>query len=427
MLIQKIKIRKAGFSLRFRRLLHNLGLVVAIMVLSLSGNTPLLAATNPAPPPVTATAAVLMDTTTGKLLFAKNPDARRAPASTTKILTALIALENGHLDDRITVGPNPPRVEGTRVYLVEGEKLTLENLLYAMLLNSGNDAALAIAEHFGGSEAGFASLMNRKARALGAQNSHFAGPDGLSKPQHYTTARDLAIIARAAMKNSTFRRIVATRTRAWNGQAWQTTLINQNRLLWRYQGANGIKTGYTTEARYTLVGSATREGQSLIAVVLDEPGRNAAEKDVVALLDYGFNQFRLCRLAEKGQVVAVLDTHSGERIKLAAADDLTVVLPKASGALPTEQLRLFPLERPVPANTRVGEMVFQLEGKGLGKVEVTNLQPLPADPPDLSDWWLRLTAVLLVLWFINRLLRFRSKVSRQRRPASGRFSSAPRT
>lgn len=361
-------------------------------------------ATSPAPAPqVTAAAAVLMDRLTGEVVFSKNPDARQAPASTTKILTALVALQKGHLDDVITVGPNPPRVEGTRVYLVEGEKATLEHLLYGMLLNSGNDAALAIAEHYGGSMAGFAEMMNQEAASLGAFNSHFVTPNGLSDPNHYTTARDLAIIARAAMQNPLLARIVSTKTYPWRGQAWQTTLVNQNRLLGRYPGADGVKNGYTSEAHFTLVESATRQEQSFIAVVLNEPTSSAAEKDVASLLDYGFKNFRSYRLIRKGEVVKVMTPAAGNKVELVAADDLNLLCPNTSPP-PRRQLRISPITRSAAAGTVMGEMLFWQDGKIVGRVNVVNRQPLPGQPNSLAGNWWRLGLVFLVLFTCKSLV-----------------------
>ncbi len=360
-------------------------------------------------PDVQASSGVLMDAVTGKILWSKNPDKPMAPASLTKVLTALIALENGNLEDKIKVGPNPPRVEGTRVYLVEGEKATLENLLYAMMLNSGNDAALAIAEHYGGSQEGFARMMNEKAAALGARNSHFVSPNGLSCPEHYTTSRDLAVITRAAMKNPEFRKIVATKTRPWNGQEWQTTLINQNKLLWKYPGANGVKTGYTREARNTLIASATRKGQSLIVVLLDEPRGSQAEKDTMSLLDYGFGHFECIHLAKKNQTLAVIRVNENHNVELVASRDLAAVVEKENPPYPTGQLHLRPVHRALPPGTEVGEIVFKEHNKILGRVPVVNRQAWPAPSPGLAAWWLRISIVLLLVWTTKKLLKNRRR------------------
>lgn len=381
--------------------------IVAALILVIT-KAPSVAANAVPPPQLSAGAAVLMDTATGKVLYAKNPDVRMAPASTTKILTAMIALEKGHLNDLITVGPNPPRVDGTRVYLVEGEQVTLENLLYGMLLNSGNDAALAIAEYYGGSAEGFARLMNEKAAALGALNSHFVTPNGLPDPNHYTTARDLAIIARAAMQDETFRRIVATKTRPWHGKEWETTLVNQNKLLWNYEGADGIKTGYTSEAHYTLVGSATRQGQSLIVVVLDEPGGRAADKDAAALLDYGFKEFRSFKLVHQGEVVDTINL-DGKMVELTAANDLFIVCSQDDNDPPSRQLQLYPFKRPVPAGSRIGEVVFRKGGEVAGRVEVTNRQPIPAPLFRIGDWWRLISVVPVLLFILYRLARVRQR------------------
>jgi len=369
-------------------------------------------------PQVQASSGVLMDATTGKILWSMNPDKPMAPASLTKVLTALIALEKGHLQDKIKIGPNPPRVEGTRVYLVEGEEVTLENLLYAMMLNSGNDAALAIAEHFGGSQEGFARIMNEKAAQVGAKNSHFVSPNGLSSPEHYTTSRDLAIITRAAMKNPDFRKIVATKTRPWNGQEWQTTLINQNKLLWKYPWASGVKTGYTREARNTLIASATRDGQSLIVVLLDEPRGSQAEKDAATLLDYGFNNFCCITLAEKHQLLSVVEINEEKNVELEAAEDLAVVLEKGTPINPAGELHLKAVYRALPPGTEVGEIVFKNDGRTLGRVPVVNRQAWPAPPPGFAGWWLRISAALVLVWLTGKILKNRRKrklVSSRRR------------
>lgn len=371
--------------------------------------TPIKPARAEPPPEVTAASAVLLDLTTGEFLFLKNPDKKKAPASITKILTALVALERGHLEDRITISANPPRAEGTRVYLVEGETVTLNDLLYGMLLNSGNDAALAIAEHYGGSKAGFAKLMNEKAKQLGANNSNFVNPSGLSEPGHYITARDMAIIARAAMQNKTLREIVATKTYPWYGQDWQTTLVNQNKLLWKYEGANGIKNGYTSEANFTLVVSATRQNQTLIAVLLDEPSSEQAEADAIKLLDYGFQTFQSYLLVKQGEIVATITLENGKKVELLARNDLAVITAANKDTAPTGYLQLVDYKRPVQANTSMGAMVFLLDGQEIDRVEVINRQPIPSQPLSLGDWWLRITlalvAVYLLVFTIKKLRR----------------------
>lgn len=243
------------------------------------------------PPSLTAEGAILVDADTGQVLYEKQADEPFYPASITKILTAIVAIENGRLDDVVTVSEEAVRADGTRVYLVAGEQKTLQELLYAMMVNSGNDAAVAIAEHIAGSVEAFASMMNQKAADLGATNSHFVNPSGLHDEHHYTTARDMAIIARYAMRNPIFRDIVGTKTMPWNGDEWQSQLVNHNRLLWQYDGATGVKNGYTSKAKQTFVATAKRGETELLAVCLKAPSQAAMYNDLKALLNYGFEAF----------------------------------------------------------------------------------------------------------------------------------------
>ena len=221
----------------------------------------------------TARAACILDMQTGRVLFAQGTHDRLPMASTTKVMTALLAIERGNLQDEVTCSENAFGVSGTSIYLQQGETLTLEELLLGLMLSSGNDAAVAIAEHIGGSTAQFGGLMNERARQLGAVNTHFANPHGLPDDAHYTTAYDLALIAREAMGNDTFRRIVSTQRASipWAGRTYNRQLTNKNRLLSTYPGATGVKTGFTSRAGRCLVFGARRDNLELIGVVLGCP------------------------------------------------------------------------------------------------------------------------------------------------------------
>lgn len=243
-------------------------------------------------PNVSAAAAVLMEASTGTVLYARNEHQPRPPASTTKIMTALLALERGHLGQRISISHRATRIGGSTITLHPGEVLTLEELLQGLLLESGNDAAVAIAEGLAGSVPAFVALMNQRARELGAWNTCFANPHGLPERGrlHYSTAFDLALIARRALEIPRFRELVRSRTAELSGdeQRWARHLRNTNRLLWYFLGADGVKTGTTRAAGQCLVASATRDGWRLIAVVLRSANR---WRDAAALLDYGFQNF----------------------------------------------------------------------------------------------------------------------------------------
>lgn len=228
---------------------------------------------------VSATAAVLMDADMGQVLYEKNGDRQMLIASTTKIMTALVVLEHAAPDDVITVTPNH-MAEGSSMYLRAGETVRVEELLYGLLLCSGNDAALALTECAGGLTP-FVALMNEKAAALGMAHTSFANPNGLDADGHYSTARDMAVLAAAAVENPTFRRICSSRSVTIG----QRTMENHNRLLRQVEGCVGLKTGYTQAAGRTLVSCAERDGCRLVAVTLQD-GNDWA--DHAALYDYGF-------------------------------------------------------------------------------------------------------------------------------------------
>lgn len=239
---------------------------------------------------IVAKTAVLMEMRTGKLLWAKNEDLLRPPASTVKILTALITLDRVRMDEILTVPTTTTGNRNSGVPLWPGERLSVKDLLYALLLQSSNDGALALATHIGGSTFKFVELMNQRARSLGALHSHFLNPTGLPQRGQVTTARDLAIIANAALANPEFRRIVATESYPWKSSKWEGVLENSNKLLKSYDGAIGVKTGSTSEAGHCLVAAAQRGNETLIAVLLGGQEKHVWQ-DAKNLLDYGFKSF----------------------------------------------------------------------------------------------------------------------------------------
>ncbi|CBE67179.1 MAG: D-alanyl-D-alanine carboxypeptidase [Candidatus Methylomirabilis oxygeniifera] len=244
------------------------------------------------PEALSASSALLMDADTGAILFARHHMERRSPASTTKIMTALLILEEGQLDDKVLISERAAAVSGTGLGLRRGQRVVLRDLLWAILLKSANDAALAAAEHVGGSEEQFVARMNAKAASLGMQGTQFSNPHGLDHQDHYSTAFDLAILARQALRNPTFARMVQTREAqvailtGRNGSVVKRRVIRtHNQLLGQFSGADGVKTGYTSLAGRCLVASATRGDHQLIAVLLNDSRRWV---EAAALLEYGF-------------------------------------------------------------------------------------------------------------------------------------------
>ena len=240
---------------------------------------------------VSAAAAVLMDADSGRLLYEKNGGRRMLIASTTKLMTALVALEQGGLQQEITV-TGGHMAEGSSMYLRPGEKLTLETLLYGLLLSSGNDAALAVTECMGGAVP-FVARMNEKAAELGMENTHFANPNGLDDEAHYSTAEDMAKLAAAAMDDPVLRRVASTRTARIGGR----TLTNHNKLLSKVEGCVGLKTGYTRAAGRTLVSCAERDGVRLVAVTLQD---GDDWNDHASLYEQGFRVLRPVKAVERG-------------------------------------------------------------------------------------------------------------------------------
>ena len=251
---------------------------------------------------VSAAAAVLMDADSGRLLYEKNGEKRMLIASTTKLMTALVALEQGGLQQEITV-TGGHMAEGSSMYLRPGEKLTLETLLYGLLLSSGNDAALAVTECMGG-VAPFVARMNEKAAELGMENTHFANPNGLDDEEHYSTAEDMAKLAAAAMDDPVLRRVASTRTARIGGR----TLTNHNKLLSRVEGCVGLKTGYTRAAGRTLVSCAERDGVRLVAVTLQD---GDDWNDHASLYEQGFRVLRPVKAVERGLRLAAARAAGG--------------------------------------------------------------------------------------------------------------------
>ena len=283
-------------------------------------------------PSVSAKAAVLLEWESGEILYDRNAHLPMGMASTTKIMTALVALERESPDRIITVPREAVGIEGSSVYLIEGESLTLCDLLYALLLSSANDAATAIAIAVGGSEEGFVALMNQKAGELGLSATRFENPHGLYHEEHYTTAYELARITAHALTIPLFRQIVSTYTKKipHDGIPDVRLLCNHNKLLRSYEGAIGVKTGFTKKTGRTLVSAAERDGMTLIAVTLDAPDD---WRDHTAMLDYGFSAYRRLTVAEPLEFTYDYPVTGGvtDKVPLTNKEPLSLLLPKDHG------------------------------------------------------------------------------------------------
>lgn len=269
-------------------------------------------------------AVVLLDTETGAVLYAKNPEEKLYPASLSKIATAIYAIEKGNLNDIVTVSKNAVNQQGTRVYLDEGEKVTLKKLIQGMLINSGNDAAVAIAEHLDGSVEQFSQNINDYFKnKIGVKNTHFTNPNGLFNPNHYTTAMDLAIITNYAKKNPTFSEIFGTRKLLWNGESWKTTLFTHHRMLKGeipYPGITGGKTGFVEESKSTLATTADNGKIKLTVIALKGVHQQANYDDTKLLLDFGFKNFMNIMIKKN-------ETFKEGNKEFVAPNDITLTVP----------------------------------------------------------------------------------------------------
>ena len=318
-----------------------------------------------------AASAILVDAGSGRVLYEHNADRKMLIASTTKILTALVAIEEGDLHDTVKVSREAAFTEGSAMYLKEGETLTLETLLYGLLLCSGNDAAVAIAQHIGGSVKGFVAMMNEKARTLGMKDSSFANPNGLDDERHYSTARDMAKLAQAALKNETLMRIASTRSVTIGGRA----MHNHNKLLGYMDNCLGLKTGYTRAAGRTLVSCAEKNGQRLIAVTLQD-GNDWADHQT--LFDYGFSAYPAKTCAVRGKVLTQAAVSGGVSSHVPLIAGESFCWPVFSGEQLTTELCLDrPLTAPVSVGTVAGAAVFRLNGTEIGRVPLVAGRTVP--------------------------------------------------
>jgi len=333
---------------------------------------------------VSAKSAYVLDAVSGRVLFEKNSTKQSLIASTTKIMTALVVCEQCNVLDRMRIPKEAVGIEGSSMYLQEGEILTIQELLYGLMLSSGNDAAVALAIYCGGTVEGFAQLMNDKARNLELRDTHFENPNGLDCPGHYSTAKDLAVLATYAMENPIFAKTVSAKTI----RIGQRYLRNHNKLLWRVEGADGVKTGYTKAAGRILVSSAQRQGRRIIVVTLDAPDD---WNDHAALLEEGFSRYQTRTIVTEGQYVGSMDVVGGQnhRVSVFASEDFSYAL------APEENPQLMLpgpgfVYAPAVEGADAGFVYVLVQGKVVGKVPVVYGQTIEQEPTEKQSLWDRM-------------------------------------
>ncbi len=336
----------------------------------------------PSPPKVAAKSYVLMDFDSGQFLIEKDPDQRMDPASLTKIMTAYVVfneLENGNiaLDDKVHISEKAWRTEGSRMFVEVNTEVPVRELLKGMVIQSGNDASVALAEHVAGSEEAFASLMNKHARRLGMKNTHFVNATGLPDKEHYTTARDLALLAQALIRDfPEFYKLNSQKEYRYNG----ITQYNRNKLLWRDPHVDGVKTGHTKAAGYCLVASAKRDDMRLISVVMNTISEKARAAESQKLLKYGFRFFSTHRLYEAGKPLTRLPVWKGERSELPVGitEPLYVTIPRGQyDALKAVMNVDETIVAPVEKGQSFGTVDISLDGKAIAQRPLIALEAIP--------------------------------------------------
>jgi len=366
-------------------------------------------------PPITAKSALLADAETGEILWQRNPDMRCYPASLTKIMTAVLVLERGNLEDWVTVTKDAAFTGESSMALKESERIQLKDLLHAILVRSANDACVAAAIHLAGSVDKFVDWMNEKAEELGMTNTRFTNPHGLHEPQHFTTARNLLALTRYALQNPMFRKIVSQReiTIAPTNKSALRRYRNRNKLLELYPGCDGVKTGYTVPAGRCLVASATRNGWQLIAIVLGSQDHFA---DCATLLDYGFNNFVRFILSERGERVALLHVPDGapEWLWATATESVKVIVPKAKIGRIKSRLVQGNLRPPICAGEIVGELIWDIPGASIHKVKLAAAHNLDWSWKAKARFWsIRFLCVLVLTFLLLKIADRKRKGGRR--------------
>lgn len=355
---------------------------ISALFLLLFAFTQLPAAPVPAPPQLNATGYLLVDMDSGRVLAEQNADERLEPASLTKIMTAQVVFEElrtGHLkpDEMVRVSKKAWRMPGSRMFIEVNTQVSIDELLKGLIIQSGNDASVALAEHIAGSEETFADLMNQRARELGMTNTHFVNATGLPDPEHYTTARDIAKVTKATIRDyPDYYELYSEKDYTYN----DIRQPNRNLLLWRDPTVDGVKTGHTEAAGYCLVASAKRDGMRLISVVMGTASENARAADSQALLNYGFRFYETHRLYGAGQALTQVKIWKSEpeTVNAGVTRDLYVTIPRHEYDRLKARTELEPrLMAPLAKGDQVGKLVVELDGEVVAEAPLTALQDAP--------------------------------------------------
>lgn len=350
-------------------------------------------------PTINSRAAIVYDRISGSVLFGKNENEQRKMASTTKIMTAIIVLENANLDDIVTISSKAAGTGGSRLGLHTNDTISIKHLLYGLLLCSGNDAAVALAQHVGNDLSGFANLMNKKCELLGLKSTNFVTPHGLDNDEHYTTAYELAIITNYALQNDTFRSIVGTKHYTVSINGISKNLSNTNELLGNLDGVYGVKTGFTNGANRCLVTSVKRDNMDLICIVLGADTKKNRTQDSIKLIEFAFNNFKMFNIKEKINTEFnnwKLCNSSNFTVKKGITNDVDVILedlpfdyfPINCNQLDSVSIYIYCnniLNAPLSSNSVIGYLTISIANKTILTLQIKNSNSI--EQKDYLDFW----------------------------------------
>lgn len=353
-----------------------------------------------------ARSAILLDADTGTVIYEKKSHEKLPPASITKVMTMLLTMEavsKGELKltDLVTASEYASSMGGSQIFLKQGEQMTVDDLLKGVAMASGNDASVALAEHIGGSEKGFVQMMNDKVAQLGLKDTHFVNCNGLPADNHYSSAYDIAVMSKELLQYPE----IIKYTGAYQDHLRKDSekpfwLVNTNKLVRFYEGADGLKTGYTSEAKFCLAATASRDGMRLIAVVMGEPNTKTRNSEVTSLFDYAFSQYRLQPIYKSGEVIGKVKIQKGSQkeLQLAANKPIQILLKKGAGNAAITHKLVVPdkLAAPIKAGQVVGKLVVYQEDKVLREFELTA-------PEDIgkAGWWTLFKRTAAHLFFVD--------------------------
>lgn len=339
-----------------------------------------------------ASSAILMERDTGEIIFEKNSDKKLPPASMTKVMTMLLimeALEKGKIkyDDKVRTSERAANMGGSQIFLEPGEEMTVEEMLKAIAVASGNDASVAMAEHLAGSEEQFVKMMNDKAKELGLKNTHFMNPHGLPADNHYSSAKDLAIMSKELLKYEDITKFTGIyEDYLRKGTEDEFWLVNTNKLVRFYPGVDGLKTGYTSEAKYCLAATALKNDMRVIAVIMGAPTPKERNKQITEMFDYAFSQYTTHRLYEKGTTLGEVNISKGNKktIEAVTDEDVSLLTKKGESIEDTEEVITLAkdLKAPIEKGDKVGTLQIKKDGKELISIDLVANEEVKE-----ANWW----------------------------------------